>query len=57
MNEVMRIIKDDNLEILEQQFDNICVVKISIRKMQVNRSIGKLEKVEGMIIKLSRFIE
>ena len=57
MNEVMRIIKDDNLEILEQQFDNICVVKISIRKMQVNKSIGKLEKVEGMIIKLSRFIE
>jgi uncharacterized YigZ family protein len=52
MNEVMRIIKDDNLNILEQQLDNTCVVKISIRKMQVNRSIGKLEKVEGIKIKL-----
>lgn len=52
MNDVMRIIKDDNLEILEQQYDNTCVVKISIRKMQVNRSISKLEKVEGVKIKL-----
>jgi uncharacterized YigZ family protein len=52
MNDVMRIIKDDNLEILEQQFDNTCLVKISIRKMQVNRSIGKLEAVESIKIKL-----
>jgi uncharacterized YigZ family protein len=52
MNDVMRIIKDDKLEILEQQFDNTCLVKISIRKMQINRSIGKLEKVEGVKIKL-----
>lgn len=53
MNDVMRIIKDDNLTILEQQLDNTCVVKISIRKMQVNRSIGKLEKVEGIKIGLA----
>jgi len=39
MNDVMRIIKDDNLEILEQQFDNICLVKISIRKMQVTGAL------------------
>ncbi|MHB8206883.1 IMPACT family protein [Mucilaginibacter sp.] len=52
MNDVMKIIKEDNLTILEQQFDNNCMVKIAIRKMQVNRSINKLEKVEGVIIKL-----
>jgi uncharacterized YigZ family protein len=52
MNEVMRIIKDDDLTILEQQFDNTCLVKIEIRKMQVNRSIGKLEKVDNAVIKL-----
>jgi len=50
MNEVMRIIKDDGLEVLEQQFDNICTVKLSIRKMQVNRSIAKLEKIPGVTI-------
>jgi len=53
MNDVMRIIKDDNLTILEQQLDNTCVVKISIRKMQVNRSIGKREKVEAIKIRLA----
>jgi uncharacterized YigZ family protein len=53
MNDIMRIIKEDNLTILEQQFDNNCMVKITIRKMQVNRSIHKLEKVESAIIKLA----
>ena len=52
MNEVMRIIKEDNLTVLNQQFDNACSVKISIRKMQVNRSISKFEKVENVVIKL-----
>ncbi len=52
MNEVMRIIKDDNLTVLSQQFDNACSVKISIRKMQVNRSISKFEKIENVVIKL-----
>ncbi|WP_158996229.1 YigZ family protein [Mucilaginibacter sp. L196] len=53
MNDIMEIVKEDNLTILEQQFDNNCMVKITIRKMQVNRSINKLEKVEGAIIKLA----
>jgi len=53
MNDIMKIIKEDNLTILEQQFDNTCIVKIAIQKMQVNRSINKLEKVEGAIIKLA----
>jgi len=53
MNDIMKIIKEDNLTILEQQFDNDCMVKIAIRKMQVNRSINKLEKIEGAIIKLA----
>jgi len=52
MNNVMRIIKEDNLTILNQQFDNNCSVKISIRKMQVNRSIAKFEKLENVVIKL-----
>ncbi|HTD40152.1 MAG TPA: YigZ family protein [Mucilaginibacter sp.] len=51
MNEVMRIIKDDNLQILEQQFDNNCSIKISIRKMQVDQSISKLQKLASVKIK------
>lgn len=51
MNEVMRIIKDENLHILEQQFDNSCSVKISIRKMQVDNVITKLQKLASVKIK------
>jgi len=51
MNDVMKVIKDDGLEILEQQFDNTCVIRVGIRKMQVNRSIERLEKIDGIILK------
>lgn len=51
MNEVMRIVKDDNLQLLEQQFDNSCTIKLSIRKMQVNNVISKLQKLTSVKIK------
>lgn len=51
MNDIMRIIKEDNLEILAQQFDNSCAVKVSIRKMQVNQILGKLQKIPSVKIK------
>lgn len=51
MNEVMRIIKDDSLPLLEQQFDNSCSIKVSIRKMQVNQVIAKLQKLTSVKIK------
>jgi uncharacterized YigZ family protein len=51
MNEVMRIVKDDNLQLLKQQFDNNCSIKVSIRKMQVNHVIAKLQKLTSVKIK------
>jgi uncharacterized YigZ family protein len=51
MNEVMRIVKEDNLTMLEQQFDNNCAIKISIRKMQVNMILSKLHKLPAVQIK------
>lgn len=51
MNDVMKVIKDDGLEIIEQQFDNTCVIRVGIRKMQVNRSVEKLEKIDGIGLK------
>jgi uncharacterized YigZ family protein len=50
MNDVMRLIKEDNLSILEQQFDNSCIIKISIRKMQVNQTLDKLQKIPSVKI-------
>src|ERR1700754_2194600 len=51
MNEVMRIIKENNLEILEQQFDNSCSIKLSIRKMQVNQALVKLQNLTSVQVK------
>ena len=51
MNDVMRIIKDENLIVLEQQFDNDCSMQLSIRKMQVEQTLGKLGKVTGLRVK------
>ena len=48
MNDVMRIIKDDNLTIIEQSFDNNCSVTVAIRQTQVNQSLAKLGKIEGV---------
>ena len=50
MNDVMRIVKEDNLAVLSQQFDNNCVIKIEIRRMQVNQTIGRFEKINGVKI-------
>jgi len=49
MNDVMRIIKEDGLEIISQNFDNECSIQVSIRKMQVNQTLGKLSKLNGVI--------
>ena len=51
MNEVMRVIKDDGLQVLEQTFDNSCSIKVSIRKMQVEQVISKLQKLPSVKIK------
>ncbi|MCI0919866.1 IMPACT family protein [Sphingobacterium rhinopitheci] len=48
MNDVMRIIKDENILVSEQQFDNNCVIKVEMRKQQVNTVIGKFDKIEGV---------
>lgn len=45
MNDVMRIIKEENILIIDQQFDNTCVVKLGVRKMQVDVVVSKFEKL------------
>jgi len=56
MNDVMRLIKDADLIILNQQFDNDCSIQLSIRKTQVNQFLGKLDKLNGVKIKYDHSI-
>jgi uncharacterized YigZ family protein len=51
MNDVMRIIKEDNLEIVKQQFDNSCELIVSIRKMQVNHTLARLQKLSSVKVR------
>lgn len=48
MNEVMRVVKEEELKIFNPNFDLDCSFDMEIRQSQVNRVIGKLEKIEGL---------
>lgn len=50
MNNVMSIIKDMSPNILEQKFDNDCVMTLSIRNSEYQILVSKLEKIMGLQI-------
>lgn len=50
MNEVMRIIKEEQPKIEEQIFDNLCSMTISVRNSRAEVVLGRLRKVEGATI-------
>lgn len=46
MNDIMRIVKEEEPEILEQSYDMDCLVTLRIRKSMMDRLRSRLEKVE-----------
>ena len=56
MNDVMRIVKETDVEVLSQDFDTNCKITFEIRKLQVNEVIGRMEKLEGVTINYLRTI-
>ena len=48
LNEVMKIIKDENLKSSQQHFDNNCSMELSVRKSQLNQVLAKLESIDGL---------
>ena len=48
MNDVMKLIKESDLLVSNQQFDAKCSLELAIRKSSVNEIIGKLSKIEGL---------
>ena len=51
MNDMMKLIKEERLTILSQDFDNSCSIKVEIRKASLNAILGKIEKIEGVKLK------
>lgn len=48
MNEVMKLVKDQNLLVLHQNFDLTCVLNISIRKTQVDSLVQRFGKISNV---------
>lgn len=56
MNDVMRIMKEDQLTILKQDFEVSCSLTFEIRQTQVNQTIAKLTNLEGLKVTYLRTI-
>jgi uncharacterized YigZ family protein len=48
MNEVMKVIKEENITILQQEADNRCMFQISVRKGKVNQTISRLNSINNI---------
>lgn len=51
MNDVMKVVKDENLEVLNQQFDTKCILKFEVRKAHLNQVLSKFDKIEHIKLK------
>ena len=51
LNDVMKIIKDENPTIESQQFDLNCLIKLNIRRKNAELLENKLSKIEGIKLK------
>ncbi len=50
-NSVMRVIKEENLLIKNQHFDNKCVIDLEIKLSTVQKSIKRLNQIRGIKLK------
>jgi len=56
MNDVMRLIKDENLDIYNQTFDNDCKVELAIRTSLVNKIVDYLSSLSNTKVTYLRSI-
>lgn len=51
MNDVMKLVKDENLQVLAQQFDTHCNLKFEVRKSHLNQVLNRFDKIEQVKLK------
>ncbi len=51
LNDVMRVIKEEKISIIKQDFSISCFIKIEIKKSQLNKSFFRFENLYGVEIK------
>jgi uncharacterized YigZ family protein len=50
MNDIMKILKDDDIKIINQAFDNACTIEFELKKSSVNRILGKLDNLKDITV-------
>ncbi len=50
LNDVMRVVKEENPAVLEQHFDSDCFMRLSIRKRDFPKLVSRLKKVESLLM-------
>lgn len=56
MNDVMRVVKEENLNVLKQEFDNRCKLEFELRQNEISIVVGRLEKIDGVSIQYLRTV-
>jgi hypothetical protein len=49
MNDIMKLVKEEALNIMEQNFDTSCFVTVGIRQSKTQTVLGKIEKIDSAI--------
>ena len=52
MNDVMRIIKEEQPVVMSQTFDNLCAMMLAVRNSKAEIVLGRLKKVDGAIVEV-----
>ena len=51
MNDVMKLVKDEQLDVLSQQFDTDCMLRFEVRKTKLNQVLKKFDELVGLKLK------
>jgi uncharacterized YigZ family protein len=56
MNDIMKVVKDFDLRIKNQQFDNQCVMEIEFRQSISQQVVGRFEKIDEIEVEFLRMV-
>lgn len=54
MNDVMKLIKDEDLTIINQHFDTTCVMEVGVRQSKSTLLLDKIEKIDSAVAEFVR---
>jgi uncharacterized YigZ family protein len=49
MNDIMKLVKDENLRLMEQNFDTSCSITVEIRQSRIEQVLERIEKIDSAI--------